>query len=374
MKKSLFIILSCMLAAFIITGCSEDSDNNSGNSSTGTEGGNTTLDYSKELTGTYEITFFGTQVTNAKGNNETIVGMADLMYISNDCAKAKELYPDIIDINMKNQCPTEDNDGNPQKGIAELLDGIAVVSIENNKLKMSSRVQLAGQIMDTFAPADKYQFTEYYETTGLSGKGVKGWNYDADNNKPSAQPLDFPNSPYSLSVLDDGSVRIDLTLVGKSVNAMRMGIITVDAKTTVIMQKKNDSTTPLENAIQKPFSVDVLVAKVNALLRRTYNFVDNNSNQIIHNGVTLDLSTATINYEDNTIELTKNEIKILHELMKYKGQIVSRNKLMKKLWDNDWFVDDNTLTVNVNRIRSKLNEIGLEDFIETKRGLGYIIS
>ena len=241
MKKSLFIILSCMLAAFIITGCSED-----------TEGGNTTLDYSKELTGTYEITFFGTQVTNAKGNNETIVDMADLMYISNDCAKAKELYPDIIDINMKNKCPTEDNDGNPQKGIAELLDGIAVVSIENNKLKMSSRVQLAGQIMDTFAPADKYQFTEYYETTGLSGKGVKGWNYDADNNKPSAQPLDFPNSPYSLSVLDDGSVRIDLTLVGKSV----MGIITVDAKTTVIMQKKNDSTTPLENAIQKPFSVN----------------------------------------------------------------------------------------------------------------------
>ncbi len=242
MKKSLFIILSCMLAAFIITGCSEDSDN-------------TTLDYSKELTGTYEITFFGTQVTNAKGNNETIVDMADLMYISNDCAKAKELYPDIIDINMKNKCPTEDNDGNPQKGTAELLDGIAVVSIENNKLKMSSRVQLAGKIMDTLAPADKYQFTEYYETTGLSGKGVKGWNYDADNNKPSAQPSDFKNSPYSLSVLDDGSVRIDLTLVGKSVNAMRMDI-TVDAKTTVIMQKKNDSTTPLKNAIQKPFSVN----------------------------------------------------------------------------------------------------------------------
>ncbi len=242
MKKSLFIILSCMLAAFIITGCSEDSDNNSGNSSTG-----------KELTGTYEITFFGTQVTNAKGDNEMIVGMADSMYISNDCAKAKELYPDIIDINEKNRCPTEDKDGNPQKGPAELLDGIAVVSIENNKLKMSSRVQLAGGIMDTLAPADKYQFTEYYETTGLSGKGVKGWNYDADNDKPSAQPLDFPNSPYSLSVLDDGSVRIDLTLVGKSAMG---GIITVDAKTTVIMQKKNDSTTPLENAIKKPFSVN----------------------------------------------------------------------------------------------------------------------
>ncbi|MCC0683227.1 response regulator transcription factor [Clostridioides sp. ZZV14-6345] len=129
-----------------------------------------------------------------------------------------------------------------------------------------------------------------------------------------------------------------------------------------------------DDYIQKPFYIDVLIAKVNALLRRTYNFVENNSNQIVHNGITLDLSTATISYEDNTIELTKNEIKILHELMKYKGQIVSRNKLMKKLWDSDWFVDDNTLTVNINRIRSKLNEIGIEDFIETKRGLGYIIS
>lgn len=129
-----------------------------------------------------------------------------------------------------------------------------------------------------------------------------------------------------------------------------------------------------DDYIQKPFSIDVLVAKVNALLRRTYNFVENNSNQIVHNGVILDLSTATIKYEDNIVELTKNEIKILHELMKYKGQIVSRNKLMKKLWDNDWFVDDNTLTVNVNRIRVKLNEMGLEDFIDTKRGLGYIIN
>lgn len=129
-----------------------------------------------------------------------------------------------------------------------------------------------------------------------------------------------------------------------------------------------------DDYIQKPFSIDVLVAKVNALLRRTYNFVDNNSNQIVHNGVILDLSTATISYEGRIVELTKNEIKILHELMKYKGQIVSRNKLMKKLWDSDWFVDDNTLTVNVNRIRVKLNEIGLENFIDTKRGLGYIIS
>lgn len=129
-----------------------------------------------------------------------------------------------------------------------------------------------------------------------------------------------------------------------------------------------------DDYIQKPFSIDVLVAKVNALLRRTYNFSDSFSDKIVHNGVTLDLSTAIISYNDKSIELTKNEIKILHELMKHKSQIVSRDKLMKKLWDSDWFVDDNTLTVNVNRIRTKLKDIDLENFIETKRGLGYIIS
>lgn len=87
-----------------------------------------------------------------------------------------------------------------------------------------------------------------------------------------------------------------------------------------------------DDYIKKPFSIDVLVAKVNAPLRRTYNFVENNSNQIVHNGIILDLSTATIRYEDNIVELTKNEIKIFHELMKYKIQIVSRNKLMKKFY------------------------------------------
>lgn len=260
MKKSLFIILSCILAAFIITGCSEDSDNNSGNS-TGTEGGNTTPDYNKELTGTYEITFFGTQVTNARGELSYLVNMADLMYVSNDCAKAKELYPDIVDnpsSPTKNQCSIEQEDGSLAAATAELLDGVAVVSIENNKLNMSSRVQLDGNIMNNFAINDKYQFTEYYETTGLSGKGVKGWNYDADNNKPSAHPLDFPNSPYSLSVLDDGSVRIDVTLVDKqvsvSMSGQYMGNITVDAKTTVIMKKISNQSEELKNEIQKEFA------------------------------------------------------------------------------------------------------------------------
>jgi len=128
-----------------------------------------------------------------------------------------------------------------------------------------------------------------------------------------------------------------------------------------------------DDYIQKPFSIEVLVAKVNALLRRTYNFSESNSNIITHNEVTLDLSIATLTYKGDNIELSKNEFKILNILMNSKGQIVSRDKLMKKLWDNDWFVDDNTLTVNINRLRRRLKQIGLDNFIETKRGLGYII-
>lgn len=128
-----------------------------------------------------------------------------------------------------------------------------------------------------------------------------------------------------------------------------------------------------DDYIQKPFSIAVLVAKVNALLRRTYSFSESPADKITHNEVTLNLSTALLTYKDNTIELSKNEFKILIILMNKNGEIVSRDTLMKKLWDSDWYVDDNTLTVNINRLRSRLKQIGLDDFIETKRGLGYII-
>ncbi|MBU3201143.1 response regulator transcription factor [Clostridium estertheticum] len=128
-----------------------------------------------------------------------------------------------------------------------------------------------------------------------------------------------------------------------------------------------------DDYIQKPFSIEILVAKVNALLRRTYNFAEQTSDEIIHNEVTLELSTAVLSYKQSTIELSKNEFKILKILMTSNGKIVSRDKLMKRLWDNDWYVDDNTLTVNINRLRTRLKQIGLDNFIQTKRGLGYII-
>lgn len=253
MKKFLFIVL-VVFNVFMIAGCSDSNDDNGGGAAFP----------AADLLGTYNVTFFGTQVTNVRDYDKSdesaafIARMADLLYVSNDCAKAKELYPDIIDSNngMKNQCqPTEGSDGNPAKGTAELLDGVVVMNNISGQLGITSRVQLGGQIMDTFAPADKYQYTEYYPTSDFvnyEGKGVKGWNYDSANNKPSETSTEFPESPYKITKQDDGSLRIDMTLVGKKVNAMNTDF-TVDAVTTVIMTKENNSTDALANEIQQQF-------------------------------------------------------------------------------------------------------------------------
>lgn len=128
-----------------------------------------------------------------------------------------------------------------------------------------------------------------------------------------------------------------------------------------------------DDYIQKPFSLDVLIAKIEGLLRRAYKFTDTSSTLITHKGAMLDLSKCCITYKDSTVSLTSNELKIIHELIKNKGHVISRDRLMEKLWNVSWFVDDSTLTVNINRIRKKLNKIGLVDFIETKRGQGYLI-
>ena len=128
-----------------------------------------------------------------------------------------------------------------------------------------------------------------------------------------------------------------------------------------------------DDFIQKPFSLDVLMAKINALLRRTYNYSSTFSNIIEHNGVVLNIKDSSVIFNDNKLELTKNEFKILYTLMNDKGEIVSRDEIMRALWEDESFVDDNTLTVNINRLRKKLDDLGLNDFIKTKKGQGYII-
>jgi DNA-binding response OmpR family regulator len=128
-----------------------------------------------------------------------------------------------------------------------------------------------------------------------------------------------------------------------------------------------------DDFIQKPFDTDVLMAKINALLRRSYSYIDTQSNVLEHDGVVLNLKDWEISHREEKVDLTKTEFIILKLLMQHKGAIVSRNKIMRSLWKDESFVDDNTLTVNITRLRKKLAELGKENFITTKKGQGYII-
>lgn len=127
-----------------------------------------------------------------------------------------------------------------------------------------------------------------------------------------------------------------------------------------------------DDFIAKPFDQSVLIAKIQALLRRTYDFGD--AVPIIeHKGALLNTADNTLTYNEEKISLSKNEYKILLILMENKGKIVSRERIMEKLWESENFIDENTLSVNIGRLRKKLDSAGLKDFIETRFGVGYII-
>ena len=127
-----------------------------------------------------------------------------------------------------------------------------------------------------------------------------------------------------------------------------------------------------DDFVPKPYSARVLVARVQALLRRTRGGLET-GNTLEHNGVTLDLSRSTAAANGRQVELTKNELRILSLLMNHAGAIVSREAIMRDLWDSDAFVDDNTLTVNINRLRSTLEKIGVTGYLATHRGRGYSV-
>lgn len=126
-----------------------------------------------------------------------------------------------------------------------------------------------------------------------------------------------------------------------------------------------------DDFITKPYNTQILVARIAALLKRSTHVPV--SEDIEHKGVIFRQSKGLISYGTVSVELTRNEMKILSVLLKNAGKIVSRDELMDELWQSDEFVDDNTLTVNVNRLRKKLENIGAKDFIATKRGMGYLI-
>ena len=128
-----------------------------------------------------------------------------------------------------------------------------------------------------------------------------------------------------------------------------------------------------DDFIAKPFDLGVLMAKIQALLRRTYDFSEERS-VLEHRGAVLDLGMGTLSFGDTKIPLSKNEYRILLCLMENKGSAVSRERLMERLWETDMFVDENTLSVNVNRLRRKLDAAGLTGFIVTRVGVGYALA
>ena len=124
--------------------------------------------------------------------------------------------------------------------------------------------------------------------------------------------------------------------------------------------------------IEKPFDLNVLTAKVQVLLRRAYSF-QGNVNVLEHEGMLLNLNDASLSYKGEKISLTKNEFRILQMLMENAGKIVARDDIIARLWESDEFIDDNTLTVNVARLRKKLENAGMEGRIKTKKGIGYYL-
>lgn len=128
-----------------------------------------------------------------------------------------------------------------------------------------------------------------------------------------------------------------------------------------------------DDYVTKPFSMDILLAKIQALLRRTYSYGQGEGQLIECGGAILNINDGTLTYDDKNIGLTRNEFKILQLLMRNRGKIVSRVRIMRALWESEYFISENTLTVNVNRLRKRLEDVGLKDFIVTKKAQGYVI-
>ncbi|MBU3214660.1 response regulator transcription factor [Clostridium estertheticum] len=142
-----------------------------------------------------------------------------------------------------------------------------------------------------------------------------------------------------------------------------------DSNMDIVMAINNGG----DDYIQKPFDSNVLIAKIQAIIRRTYEYKNEEARVLKCDDLLLNLDNTTLLYNKNSLELTKNEMLILQTLMENKGKGVSRSKLMKKLWDDDIYVNENTLTVNINRLRNRLEQVGIKDLIITQKGIGYII-
>lgn len=187
----------------------------------------------------------------------------------------------------------------------------------------------------------------------------------------------FENTLNDILSKDVGLILMDINIPGVNGMYLCKEIRKVKNIPIIIVTSKNSEMDELicmnygaDDFITKPYNLQVLLAHIEAVLKR--------SNQLFsyildYKGMKIDLSKGTINYNDKSIILTKNEISILAYLLENRGKVVSRDDLINYLWDSEMFTDDNTLTVNITRLRKKLEELGFDNVIETRRGWGYII-
>lgn len=207
----------------------------------------------------------------------------------------------------------------------------------------------------------------------LIKKHLEKWEYEVSTVQ------DFGNVLGEFAVCDPQLVLLDIRLPFYNGHYWCTQIRQVSKVPIIFLSSVSDNMNIVmamnmgaDDFIPKPFDLEVLTAKVQALLRRSYDFAGSSS-MLEHKGMLLNLSDATLLYQEQKVELTKNELKILQTLIENKMQVVTRETLMTRLWESDMYVDENTLSVNVNRLRKKLISIGLEDSILTKKGIGYQI-
>lgn len=204
-------------------------------------------------------------------------------------------------------------------------------------------------------------------------KYLSSWNYDVTIVTDFQKVLDI------FLEIEPELVLMDLTLpyfngyywtemIRKTSSVPIMFISSASDNMNIVMAMSTGG----DDFISKPFDLTVLVAKIQALLRRAYDFTSKTSHLEYH-GLRFNPGNHLVTYQEKSLELTKNEAKILKILLEHSGEIVERDTLMEFLWSTDVYIDENTLTVNVNRLRKRLEEIGVSDFIKTKKGIGYMI-
>lgn len=206
--------------------------------------------------------------------------------------------------------------------------------------------------------------------SGATAKHIEKWGFDIHTVE------DFFNVKKEFDEFSPHLVLIDLMLPFYNGYHWCQEIRKTSNVPIIVISSASDSMNMVlamnmgaDDFIAKPFNLEVLCAKVQAVLRRAYNYTAANV-KLTHGGAELDTESAALLYNGERIELTKNELRILQTLMQADG-IVSRDTLMEKLWETDSFIDENTLSVNVARLRKKLDSAGLVGFIVTKKGLGY---